>query len=341
LTDERVPSLTLVIEHQGGRNELRLPTITPEVYDLTTKTWQLLSNATNNDFYIRGWYYPRVYVSAGNVLVQFPRESNQVWTLNPKGQGALTLVGTVPGEEFNEWSTATMFDRNKVLIIQGGQHASVVDISNPSNPRSVATGSLREKRIWANAVALPNGEVLMVGGASVYESLPHAVRYGEIWNPITGVWRVVGAGEKSRLYHSCALLLPDATVLVGGGGPPGPERNLNAEIYEPPYLFAPDGSYAIRPVIDTMDPPLYGATINLTLTTGMTIGRVSLARLGSVTHSFNMEERLSVLVFAQLTPTSLRVTFTNNKSAVPPGWYMVFVVNDAGVPSVARIFSLL
>ena len=41
----------------------------------------------------------------------------------------------------------------------------------------------------------------------------------------------------ARLYHSGALLLPDATVLIAGGGAPGPLVNLNAEIYYPPYLF--------------------------------------------------------------------------------------------------------
>mmetsp|Transcript_28963 Transcript_28963/g.52409 ORF Transcript_28963/g.52409 Transcript_28963/m.52409 type:complete len:112 (+) Transcript_28963:1028-1363(+) len=37
--------------------------------------------------------------------------------------------------------------------------------------------------------------------------------------------------------HSTAILLPDATMLVGGGGRPGPVVNENVEIYSPPYLF--------------------------------------------------------------------------------------------------------
>ena len=45
-----------------------------------------------------------------------------------------------------------------------------------------------------------------------------------------------------RLYHSAALLLPDATVLTLGGGANGPQLNLNAEIYYPPYLFNADGT---------------------------------------------------------------------------------------------------
>jgi hypothetical protein len=34
-------------------------------------------------------------------------------------------------------------------------------------------------------------------------------------------------------HHSEAILLPDATVLVGGGGRPGPVVNENVEIYSP------------------------------------------------------------------------------------------------------------
>jgi hypothetical protein len=110
-----------------------------------------------------------------------------------------------------------MYDRGKVLVIQGYQNASVINIRNGINPTSQPTGSLREPRYWANTVALPNGEILMVGGASVLQLEEYAVKYAEIWSPLTGQWRVAASAEKSRLYHSTALLLPDATVLVGGG----------------------------------------------------------------------------------------------------------------------------
>ena len=59
----------------------------------------------------------------------------------------------------------------------------------------------------------------------------------EIWNPSTGPWTVGARGSSARLYHSTALLLPDASVLVAGGGAPGPQNNTNMEIYYPPYLY--------------------------------------------------------------------------------------------------------
>jgi hypothetical protein len=61
-------------------------------------------------------------------------------------------------------------------------------------------------------------KVLVVGGSSVSQQLDAAVTYAEIWNPTTGQWRVAAEAVKAQLYHSTSILLPDATVLVGGGG---------------------------------------------------------------------------------------------------------------------------
>ena len=73
----------------------------------------------------------------------------------------------------------------------------------------------------------------------------------EIWNPATGQWTVGPSGSRARLYHSGALLLPDASVLVTGGGAPGPLQNLHAEIYYPSYLYNASGGFAPRPTIVT------------------------------------------------------------------------------------------
>ena len=184
--------------------------------------------------------------------------------------------------------------------------------------------------------------MLVVGGASILQNLEHAVKYAEIWNPKTGKWRIGATAEKSRLYHSAALLLPDATVLVGGGGVPGPVINQNAEIYVPPYLFNANGERATRPVITSLSSdPGYGKTIQVDFQDATKISRVSLHRLGSVTHSFNMDERMLRLPFQQQSNAlSLDVQFSFGKSVAPPGWYMMFIVNDEGVPSVAKIVNV-
>ena len=105
-------------------------------------------------------------------------------------------------------------------------------------------------------------------------------------------WALGATAARMRLYHSTALLLPDATVLTMGGGAPGPQRNLNAEIYYPPYLFDAAGQRAPRPVIQSAPTGLKPrATFTIGTTNSATIQRVVLVKSGSVTHSFNFDQR--------------------------------------------------
>lgn len=343
------PSVTVLgnthIVAQGGTgdtNPKRAITV-PEVYNPNTGRWRVLTGANDTMYLRRGaWWFPRAYAARRNTVIVFVNNRNEIWKLDPRGEGSIQVVGTVPGRQFNYRAPACMFDRNKILAIQDVQDASVIDITNPNAPTVQATGSLREKRYWSDTVALPNGEVLIVGGASVIQSEQDAVKYVEIWNPTTGEWRVGGAGAKSRLYHSTALLLPDATVLVAGGGPPGPVQNHNHEIYEPPYLFNADGSRATRPVISSLSThdPRYGDVIQVNLQSPTNVARVSLIRLGSVTHSFNMDERMIRLSRQRKSSTLVDVRFGFGRSVAPPGLYMLFVVDSDGVPSEAKIVNL-
>jgi hypothetical protein len=96
---------------------------------------------------------------------------------------------------------------------------------------------------------LPDGKVLGTGGSSVENQLTGVNNSAEMWNPATGTWTQGASAVNARLYHGSALLLPDASVLIAGGGAPGPLKNLNAEIYYPPYLFDATGARAARPEI--------------------------------------------------------------------------------------------
>jgi hypothetical protein len=164
------------------------------------------------------WWYPRSYSAMKNTVITFPSFQNDIWRLDPRGDGSVKSVATVPGPAFKKEAPATMFDSHKILAIQGVQEAVVLDISNPNAPTFEKTGQLREKRFWANSVSLRNGEDLVVGCSGVSQQLDTTVKYAEIWNPTTCQWRVAANAVKARLYHSTSILLPDATVLVGGGG---------------------------------------------------------------------------------------------------------------------------
>src|SRR4029077_8295498 len=118
------------------------------------------------------------------------------------------------------------------------------------------------------------------GSSDVYDT-DSAVHQAEIWNPVTETWSTMAAMTEPRLYHSTALLLPDARVLVSGGGRFGPDFP-SAEIYSPPYLFK-----GPRPVLGSA-PSVIQLNSHFTVGTpdAATIAKVSLLRTGSVTHAF-------------------------------------------------------
>ncbi len=92
--------------------------------------------------------------------------------------------------------------------------------------------------------------------------------------------------------------MPDASVLVAGGGAPGPQNNTNFEVYYPPYLYDASGELASRPAIDSAPSVIdIGQTFSVDFTSGPGIGRVVMIKTAAVTHSFNMEQRFIELTF--------------------------------------------
>jgi hypothetical protein len=169
-----------------------------------------------------------------------------------------------------------------------------------------------------------------------------AVFAAELWDPVQEAWSTLAAAQIPRIYHSFAMLLPEARVLTGGGGhppgagPPGDMDHYDAEIYSPPYLFR-----GPRPAI-TSAPSTFGHAETFLVETpdADEISAVHLFRLAAVTHSFNQNQWINRLGFTT-TPQGLMVTAPATGVEAPPGPYMLFILNDAGVPSVAPIVQLL
>ena len=109
----------------------------------------------------------------------------------------------------------------------------------------------------------------------------------------------------------------------------------NAEIYSPPYLFA-----GPRPTISDMPASAnYATSLRVTTPDASSITKVSLIRLGSATHAFNTNQRYQTLSFTS-DATGLTVSVPSNRNTTPPGHYMLFILNEAGVPSVAKIVRI-
>ena len=109
------------------------------------------------------------------------------------------------------------------MIIMGGANPStatteVIDLSAAS-PAWAFGPSMSQPRIEMNAVMLPTGKVLALGGSYNDEDTTTASLNADLYDPVTNSFSSAGANAYARLYHSVALLMPDATVWVAGGNP--------------------------------------------------------------------------------------------------------------------------
>ena len=97
----------------------------------------------------------------------------------------------------------------------------------------VKTGSLNTARFGHTATLLPNGKVLVVGGA---EDANNGLASAEMYDPATGKWTETGGMNEARCYHT-ATLLPNGKVLVTGGikflGHFLDRALASAELYDP------------------------------------------------------------------------------------------------------------
>jgi hypothetical protein len=126
-----------------------------------------------------------------------------------------------------------------------------------------------------------------------------------------------------------------------GGGVEYENSEFTAQIFSPPYLFNPDGSFAPRPVISLAPSKLtYGQPFNVQTPDAATVTRGTLIRLSSVTHATNMSQLLYPLSFTAVNPTRVRATAPASGNLAPPGPYMLFLVNTKGVPSKARMVTV-
>jgi hypothetical protein len=327
----------------------------PEVYQ-TDKTLRRLSNASG--------YSNRLYAfltTRPNGQVELMGPPTQMNTINTSGTGAITATKARDGINRTYGGFAT-YDIGKVLVAGGGditeggqsdvptKTAMVVNVSG-STTTVTPTASMSVGRRQNNLTILADGSVLATGGMSRATNenvdLDDPVFAAERWDPAAGTWTVLSSANRVRQYHSSATLLPDGRVLTGGGGVCATcvtqgylEKNI--EYFEPPYLYKKDtsGQKATRPVIDSApDSATYGQTFNITSARSGSIAKVGLVRLGAATHSQDQGQRYVPLSF---TPSASTIAATAPATAniAPAGYYMLFVTDNAGVPSVAKMIKL-
>jgi Domain of unknown function (DUF1929)/Bacterial Ig domain len=271
--------------------------------------------------------------------------------LDPAGSGSWQSLGQRDAIH-RDYGSRAVYDIGKVLVAGGGassKDARVVDF-NAASPQVAATAPMAFGRRQHNLTLLADGSVLATGGNSTGAGLVDmtgGVYNAERWNPTTGQWTTLAAQAVTRQYHSTALLLPDGRVLSSGGGICGTCDQVgylakNAEIFTPPYLFKHDGSgeLAPRPAITGAPSTVsHGTSFQITTPNAASIQKVGLIRLGSQTHSVEMEQRYVPLGFT-IGAGTLTASVPANMHTAVPGAYMLVIVDADGVPSVAKMVTL-
>ncbi len=303
--------------------------------------------------YEAGWtppLYPRmhllpngtVFYSGSTTSSAIFNPTTQTWTTNvantnysgTRTYGTSVLLPLTPANNYDP----------RVMIMGGGNPATntteIIDLG-ASNPKWVYGPSMSQPRIEMDAVILPNGKILAVNGSTNDEDATTASLNADLYDPVSNTFSSAGANAYPRLYHSGALLLPDATVLVLGSNPARGTYEPHMELYSPAYLFNSDGSLATRPTITSVTPGVigYGNSFQIQTPNAASISSAILVRAGSPTHSFDMDQRLVGLSFTAGNGV-LNATAPPNGNIAPPGYYLLFILNSSGVPSLAQFVQI-
>ena len=288
-----------------------------------------------------------VFYSAETINSHLFHPSDQTWSLNiaqtlyqgNRSWGSVVLLPLRPEEGYTA----------RVLSMGGNSPATnTAEIIEPSAPSPAwrRTAHMSEPRIQMNATILPNGKVLALGGSLYNEDPNTASLRADLFDPVTEKWSPAGVEAFARLYHSVSLLLPDATVWVAGGNPVRGTYEEHMEIYSPAYLFTTDGDGnvipAVRPTISSVPVEIgYGATFKIRTPDAATISQAVLVRPSSVSHAFDFEQRVVGMTFTTNSGAgAINAVAPPNGFIAPPGYYMLFLLNQAGVPSVAKFVHL-
>ncbi|MFN7928225.1 MAG: discoidin domain-containing protein [Blastocatellia bacterium] len=315
--------------------------------------WSLLTGANlqapilNFPGYQKNWL-PYFYLAPSGLLFHSGPTQQMNW-INVTGNGSVANAGLV-NTWYPKYSAAVMYEQGKILVT-GGQltndaqaatnQAMVIDV-NGATPTKTAIASMANARKFHNAVMLPTGEVMMIGGATagIEFNDQGTILTPEIWNPETQTWRAVAPHTVPRNYHSVALLMPDGRVWSGGGGLCAcAADHPDHEVFSPPYLFNADGSLATRPAINNA-PAVTRAGQMITVQASAGIAKFSLIKMSGLTHTLNSDLRYLRVPFSVSATGDYQLTLASNMNVLTPGYWMLFAVNSQGVPSVAKVIQV-
>jgi hypothetical protein len=311
--------------------------------------------------------YPRTFTFGDDVIVTGPSKAltatldtdTFTWDERLQTMSRSRIAGNAvrrPGGPGGSDTVTTLggFDRN----LSPGPFWPATDTSETIDARATsatwkADAPLNVARANANTVLLPDGSMVEVGGGSGYQAgddpligeaggyVTYAdgrARQIEVFDPAQDKWLLGPAQQEDRTYHSTAVLLPDGRVFSAGDDHNPLEPNGafstsdSGEIYSPPYLFK-----GPRPVIDSAPGAVRWGDAFGIHSSSAGIQRAVLMAPDATTHAFDMNQRsVELQIVNKIGGQGVDVLSPPSAAVAPPGYYMLFLLNDAGVPSVAK-----
>jgi hypothetical protein len=331
-----------------------------EIYDESTDSFSIVTVSAGQQKYFPQTY-PGLNLLPGAQIFYTPvgfGDCNQ--TANPHPRTEPSGYFKFSGPNTGQWSDTGVNIRTKgmqVILLQtsepsvrimvvGGGNTAQSRTAQMISPLSASPSwgpplPILEARIHPNLVLLPDNTVFICGGMTD-QGAPFRGGRCELYNPSSNTSSEMAALNYPRHYHSIALLLPNGKVLAAGGsGDRGCGESLNypIEVYSPPYLFkGPRPTIAKSPATISVR-----STFEIETPDADSVSGVLLMRPMAVTHQTDTEQRRVPLTFNRSNDSVLSVTAPDGKppiGALPRGYYMLFILNNVGVPSVARFILL-
>ncbi|KAF4124286.1 galactose oxidase [Geosmithia morbida] len=338
-----------------------------EVYDPATRSWTRLPGAKVEPMYTRDMEGPW---RADNHGWLFGWTNQSIFQAGPSlamnwysvdGEGDVLPAGEREGGEDSMSGNAVMFDAvaGKILTMGGSPdydksdangYAHVITLGEfgdePVVERAGENGEMTVPRVFHTSAVLPDGTVFIVGGQTFGQAFnEEGVQFvPELYDPRTNRFSPLQRNNIIRVYHSLSILIPDGRVLTGGGGLCGncSANHYDAQIYTPAYLLNHDGSLRDRPEFTSEIPDEVEVGSVLQFNASDRIREAALIRISSTTHTVNTDQRRVPLdvVPSRDSEYEFQAELPESSGVLIPGWWMLFIIDDKGTPSVAEMLMV-
>lgn len=348
-----VESYNLQEDYWNGPFPMEVPRWYPSVTGLPNGTYLIMAGMTGrtieDSIYASSEIFNPVDQTcemAANMLTAgvFP---SSVLAMDGRVFAELRGVFQVYDPDLKEWNLAgcqlenkkaslIVFEDGNIAIIGGKKENQALNsciIYNPDTGECSLMDNLNYARYSAHTLWLPTGELFVGGGEDRRKRLSSC----EMFNSIARRWSKLARLPRPIGHHGAFVLLHTAEILAIN------ERGLVMK-YTPPYLFKGE-----RPIILNDFVVKRGQDFTVEVESKGPIGGVSIIGMSSVTHHVNsgpnrcLFPKFDILSEEPTEGVQKYELLVKNKYSpeiLPPGYYFVFVLDEGGVPSVAKIVNV-